>query len=81
MILPGLALTAPAPSQDKDGTAYIVQAADVQQAQAAVENAGGYVTHDLGIIQAVGAPLSQVQVEIYGKHSRDKGLPGPMGDH
>lgn len=40
---------------------YIVQGTDLAAARAAVRAAGGEVTHELGIIQAVGAELSEAQ--------------------
>jgi len=43
-------------------TGYIVQGADTTAARAAVEAAGGRVTHELGIIHAVGAELSAAQL-------------------
>ena len=41
---------------------YIVQAGDMAAAKAQVERAGGKVTHELGIINAVGAELSKSQL-------------------
>ncbi len=40
---------------------YIVQAASVEEAAAAVESVGGVVTHELAIIRAVGASLAPAQ--------------------
>jgi len=40
---------------------YIVQAADLASARAAVESVGGRITHELGIIRAVGADLTAEQ--------------------
>ena len=41
---------------------YIVQASDVVTAAAMVEYVGGEVTHELGVINAVGAKLSESQL-------------------
>ena len=41
--------------------AYIVQAGSVETAVAAVQSVGGTVTHELGIINSVGANLTPVQ--------------------
>ena len=45
---------------------YIVQASDVVTAAAMVEYVGGEVTHELGIINAVGAKLSASQLRRLG---------------
>ena len=42
----------------QETTVYIVQGADLDTARAAVETAGGVVTRELGIIDAVGAELT-----------------------
>ena len=41
---------------------YIVQASDVETAAAMVAYVGGEVTHELGLINAVGAKLSESQL-------------------
>ena len=41
--------------------AYIVQAASLETAVAAVQSVGGTITHELGIINSVGANLTPVQ--------------------
>lgn len=43
---------------------YIVQASSVDAARAAVLNAGGSVTHDLGIISSAGARLTASQAAL-----------------
>ena len=43
--------------------ARIIQGADLAAARAAVEAVGGAITHELGIIDAVGARLTPAQVE------------------
>ncbi|MCP4202729.1 MAG: LamG domain-containing protein, partial [bacterium] len=47
---------------------YIVQGKTVEQVAAAVESVGGEVTHRLAIIAAVGARLTEGQVEALGNH-------------
>lgn len=42
---------------------YIVQGADLSSAKAAVLQAGGQVTHELGVIRAVGAQLTPQQLD------------------
>ena len=53
-----------APGRSMGGTAVevIVQASDVETATALVRRVGGQVTHELGIINAVGATLSLLQI-------------------
>ena len=46
-----------------DVDAYIVQGSDLGATRQAVEKVGGTVTHELGIIRAVGADLTARQVE------------------
>ena len=48
---------------------YIVQAASVEAAVKAVESVGGEVTHTIGTMQAVGAALLPVQVELLKRRS------------
>src|SRR5215472_9460142 len=43
---------------------YIVQAPSFSAASAAVKNAGGHITHELGIISAVAADLTAPQVTV-----------------
>jgi hypothetical protein len=45
---------------------YIVQAKDVETAVAMVEFVGGRVTHKLGVINAVGAELTEKQLSQLG---------------
>ena len=42
---------------------YIVQAASLDQAMGAVQDVGGEITHQLGIINAVGALLTGEQLD------------------
>ena len=44
------------------GEAYIVQSSDLDTAAAAVEAIGGRVTHELGVIDAVGSTLTTGQL-------------------
>ncbi len=53
-------LTSPEPQETRS---YIVQADDLEKARNAVANAGGIVTHELGIIRAVGATLTSDQLD------------------
>ncbi len=53
-------LSSPAPQETRS---YIVQADDLETARSAVADAGGTVTHELGIIRAVGATLTSDQLE------------------
>ena len=48
---------------DAPGASYIVQAASLEQAVGAVQDVGGEITHELGIINAVGARLTDGQRE------------------
>ena len=63
-----VAVLAPAPAPSPGGRGYIVQGRDVQAAAAAVRAAGGTVTHELGVIDAVGARLAPAQLDIL-RHS------------
>ncbi len=45
-------------------TSYIVQAVSLEQALGTVKDVGGEITHELGIINAVGANLTPSQVEF-----------------
>ena len=58
-------IAAPAEStadfQNEPPASYIVQAADVETAVAAIQQVGGSLTHELGIINAVGAVLTPAQ--------------------
>ncbi len=69
VFLPVLAIGAPVSHQADQSGAYIVQAAEADHAAEAVKRVGGQLTHDLGIIQAVGARLNQTQVETSKRHS------------
>ena len=66
VLVTGTALIAdlndPPPSQ-KAGS-YIVQASSLNHARVAVIDAGGLITHELGIINAVGAELTDTQLEF-----------------
>ena len=53
-------------STDAPGASYIVQAASLEQAVGAVQDVGGEITHELGIINAVGAYLTDGQREVLG---------------
>jgi serine protease AprX len=55
---------------DQAPASYIVQAANLDAARAAVNAAGGKVTHELGIIDAVGAQLTAGQAAILRSDSR-----------
>ncbi len=48
---------------DETLASFIVQADSLQEAQDAVNNVGGEVTHELGIIKAVAAKLNEQQHE------------------
>lgn len=48
---------------------YIVQASSVDAAAEAVRSVGGTVTHEIGVIQAVGATLLPPQVELLKRRS------------
>jgi hypothetical protein len=52
---------------DETPVSVIVQAPDLQHAVRAVALAGGTVTHELGIIRAVGATLTPSQLELVKK--------------
>ena len=51
-------------SESQTAQSYIVQANGLDQAMALVSDVGGKVTHELGIIRAVGATLLPAQVEV-----------------
>ncbi|MCP4902143.1 MAG: hypothetical protein GY906_34685, partial [bacterium] len=44
-------------------TSYIIQGTNLAQVRAVVEAAGGEITHELGVIHAVGAKLTPTQQE------------------
>ena len=52
-----------APQQGAERVSVIVQATELATARAAVLDAGGEVTHELGIIRAVGVDLTAEQLE------------------
>ena len=56
-------------SQDDTTASYIVQAADLETAVTAVQQVGGELTHELGIINAVGANLTAAQFAVLEKNS------------
>jgi hypothetical protein len=60
------ARTSVAPSAQT--SSYIVQAKSLAAAKAAVKRVGGMITHELGIIDAVGARLSPAQAETLRAH-------------
>ncbi|MGI9234454.1 MAG: hypothetical protein ACR2RD_12535, partial [Woeseiaceae bacterium] len=60
------------PEQTAAITSYIVQAETYLVAKEAVISVGGKITHELGIINAVGASLSVVQAGELSKDSRLK---------
>ncbi len=49
---------------DETRTSYIVQAGSLEQALRAATDVGGNITHELSIINAVGADLSASQVQV-----------------
>ncbi len=49
---------------DETRTSYIVQAGSLEQALLAATDVGGNITHELSIINAVGADLSASQVQV-----------------
>ena len=51
------------PSEREEVGSFIVQGQDLAGVRAAVEAVGGAVTHELGIIKAVGTELTKRQVE------------------
>ena len=57
-----IATTAATPSASEAMTAVLVQGSDVTTVAAAVRAVGGEVTHELGIINAVGARLTPTQI-------------------
>ena len=57
----GSVATVPIPG-DSDTVSYIVQAADLETAADAVRAVGGEITHELGVIKAVGADLTLGQL-------------------
>ena len=59
----------PGPGAVEQAAGYIVQAASVEAAAEAVAAVGGEVTHKIGTIQAVGATLLPVQVELLKRRS------------
>ena len=63
------ATSTPSLSAEQVTSGYIIQAASTEIAAAAVEAVGGEVTHELGIIQAVGATLRPEQVETLERRS------------
>ncbi len=54
---------------------YIIQGQDLTSVQAAVQAAGGEITHELGIINAVGATLEARQVDQL--RAQDPHIPVP----
>ena len=60
VLLLSLIATAPAP----ETSSFIVQGSDLAEVIAAVDSVGGDVTHELGIIDAVGARLSASQENL-----------------
>jgi len=65
IVVAGLAATATFTNlfETEKTRSYIVQAADLAQAISSVAKVGGEVTHELGIINSVGALLTEKQVE------------------
>ena len=61
-VVVGIVLLIDTPAEDPT-TSVIVQAADLETAAEAVRSAGGEITHELGVIRAVGAVLTKSQVE------------------
>ncbi|MGI9204015.1 MAG: hypothetical protein ACR2Q3_08390, partial [Woeseiaceae bacterium] len=57
---------------EADAASYIVQAPSLEIAIDAVHAVGGEVTHELGIINSVGATLSSEQLGVLSKDSRLK---------
>jgi serine protease AprX len=71
-------------STTMESASYIVQAESLEIAKRAVETIGAEITHELGIINAVGATLSSAQLTELSKDSRlriqadrDAGVAGP----
>ena len=58
-----LVACASTPQVQEQRESYIVQAKDLMTATNAVRSVGGEITHELGVIRAVGANLTQSQVE------------------
>ncbi|MDH3552236.1 MAG: hypothetical protein OER22_06435, partial [Gammaproteobacteria bacterium] len=54
---------------EQAATGYIVQSSSAEAAAEAVQAVGGEVTHQLGIIRAVGATLLPTQVEMLKRRS------------
>ena len=52
---------------EEQPSAFIVQGSDVETVAALVESVGGVVTHELGIIRAVGATVTPSQLELLRK--------------
>ena len=61
-VVVGIVVLIDSPAEDPT-TSVIVQAADLETAAEAVRSAGGEITHELGVIRAVGAVLTKSQVE------------------
>ena len=62
--LMGLVACASGPAvENEEAQSYIVQARDLETAIQAVRSVGGVITHELGIIRAVGAELTPSQAE------------------
>jgi serine protease AprX len=67
---------------------YIVQADSATEARAAVATVGGQVTHELGVIDAVGAVLNETQLarleaadlRLYDSHDLEVAAKGGSGD-
>ena len=61
-IVVGIVLLIDTPAEEPT-TSVIVQGKDLADVRAAVESAGGEITHELGVIRSVGAVLTESQLE------------------